>query len=270
MATNSGSKNHRLPADELELIRKYIHGCHILHYYNVVDAYGHLSVRLSESVFMMSRYMAPALVSSTDDMVLYNVETGEALQKDAPRGFSERFIHSEIYKAYPKVQSVVHSHSLEVVPFSISSTPLRACFHMAGFLGTSVPVWDAATVYREDPSASQDMLVRSTGAGASLAKALGPADSEGLPKYPVALMRGHGFVATANNIEMAISKSIYTQQNAQIQRAAVGLSGGMGDVQFFTEREAHDAGMTAIAGAAKPWPLWVAEVKGHSLYKNSV
>lgn len=185
-------------------------------------------------------------------------------------GFSERFIHSEIYKAYPKVQSIVHSHSLEVVPFSISSTPLRACFHMAGFLGTSVPVWDAATVYREDPSASQDMLVRSTGAGASLAKALGPADSEGLPKYPVALMRGHGFVATANNIEMAISKSIYTQQNAQIQRAAAGLSGGMGDVQFFTEREAHDAGMTAIAGAAKPWPLWVAEVKGHSLYKNSV
>lgn len=189
---------------------------------------------------------------------------------EATTGFSERFIHSEIYKTYPKVQSVVHSHSLEVVPFSISSTPLRACFHMAGFLGTSVPVWDAATVYRENPSASQDMLVRSTELGESLAKTLGPADGEGLPKYPVALMRGHGFVVTAENIEMAISKSIYTTQNAQIQRAAVGLSGGMEEVRVFSEREAHDAGQTAIAGAAKPWPLWVAEVKGNPLYKNAV
>lgn len=86
MATNIGSRANGLPDDELALIRKYIYGCHILHRYNVVDAYGHLSVRLSESVFMMSRYMAPALVSSTDDMVLYDVESGEALQKDAPKG----------------------------------------------------------------------------------------------------------------------------------------------------------------------------------------
>ncbi|EGR44192.1 uncharacterized protein TRIREDRAFT_112525 [Trichoderma reesei QM6a] len=288
--TSGGKSNGISRRDELELIRKYVYGCHILHRYNVVDAYGHLSVRLSPTVFMMARYMAPALVSSTEDMVLYNVESGEALQKDAPKGrflilcqsgsmiftdwvpatgFSERFIHSEIYKAYPHVQAVVHSHSLEVIPFSISSIPLRACFHMAGFLGTAVPVFDAATVYRDNPSvsASHDMLVRSTEMGAALAKTLGPADGEGLPRCPVALMRGHGFVATADSIEMAICKSIYTIQNAQVQRAAIGLSE---EVRFFSEREAHDAGKTAMAGAAKPWPLWVAEVKSNRLYKNSV
>ncbi|RFU75586.1 class ii aldolase and adducin domain-containing [Trichoderma arundinaceum] len=268
MAVATENEAIGLPGDEL--IRKYVHGCHILHYYNIVDAYGHLSVRLSESVFMMSRYMAPALVTTADDMVLYDVESGEALRKDAPKGFSERFIHSEVYKVYPEVQAVVHSHSLEVVPFSISSTPLRACFHMAGFLGTAVPVWDAATVYRENPAASNNMLVRSTEMGASLAKALGPADDQGLPKYPVALMRGHGFVATANSIEMVICKSIYTTQNAQVQRAAVAISGGMEEVRFFNEREARDTGSTTTAGAAKPWPLWVAEVESHPLYKNAV
>jgi hypothetical protein len=69
-----------------DLIRKFIHGCHILHYHGLVDAYGHLSVRLSSSAFMMSRYLAPALVSSADDLVLYEVETGEAIDKNAPRG----------------------------------------------------------------------------------------------------------------------------------------------------------------------------------------
>lgn len=114
------------------------------------------------------------------------------------------------------------------------------------------------------------MLVRSTEMGASLAKALGPADDEGLPKYPVALMRGHGFVATANGLEMVIAKSIYTIHNARVQRSAMAISGGMEGVHFFSEREAHDTALTAMAGAAKPWPLWVAEVECHPLYKNNV
>ncbi|KAI5461873.1 class II aldolase and Adducin N-terminal domain-containing protein [Mariannaea sp. PMI_226] len=258
-----------LPTDEI--LRKYVYGCHILHYHGIVDAYGHLSFRLSDSVFLMCRYMAPALVSSKEDMVIYKVENGEPIQQDAPKGFSERYIHSEIYKAYPGVRSVVHSHSLEVVPFSISpATPLRACFHMAGFLGTAVPVWDAATVYNEDPELSQTMLVRSSRMGASLAQALG-AGQDGLPRNPVALMRGHGFVCTGDSIEMAISKCIYTAQNARVQLAAAGLAASVGgEVHTFNEREASDASMATIAGAAKPWPLWVAEVQNISLYKNRI
>lgn len=181
-------------------------------------------------------------------------------------GFTERYIHSEIYKTYPKVQSVVHSHSLDVVPFSISpTTPLRACFHMAAFLGTEVPVWDAATVYREDDSLVQNMLVQNTRLGASLAQTLG-LTTEGLPRHPVALMRGHGFVCTGESIEMVVAKSIYTTQNARVQMAAQLLAGGSGQVHFFDAREAADAGRTTIQGAAKPWPLWVKEVELNPLY----
>ncbi len=71
-----------------DLLTQYIRGCHILHNHGIVDAYGHLSFRLSSSVFMMSRYMAPALVSSKDDIVLYRVEDGEALNQGAPKGAS--------------------------------------------------------------------------------------------------------------------------------------------------------------------------------------
>lgn len=38
----------------------------------------------------------------------------------APKGYSERCIHSEMYKRYPGVQSIIHSHSEAVVPDSIS------------------------------------------------------------------------------------------------------------------------------------------------------
>ncbi len=139
---------------------------------------------------------------------------------------------------------------------------------MAGFLGTEVPVWDAGTLYSEEPDICQSMLVRSTKLGASLAKTLGSGEG-GYPRHSVALMRGHGLVCTAESIEMVISKCIYTAQNARVQMAATALAAGR-QIHFFNEREASDAGRTTIAGAAKPWPLWVAEVEGDSLYKIAI
>jgi ribulose-5-phosphate 4-epimerase/fuculose-1-phosphate aldolase len=177
-------------------------------------------------------------------------------------GFSERFIHSEIYKAYPSVQTVVHSHSLAVIPFSISSQPLSACFHMAGFLGCKVPVWDIDTAYAE--SDQRDMLVRNSKLGASLAKSLGEGSDL---KHAVALMRGHGMVVVAENIEMVVFKCIYTAQNAAIQQNAHALGGS---IQLFSQKEVDDTANTTAKGAVKPWPLWVREVEDASLYRNLV
>ena len=56
---------------------------------------------------------------------------------------------------------------------------LAAVYHMAGFLGTGVPVWDIAHAYDERAEATgqgagaRDMLVRDVALGASLAKAFG-------------------------------------------------------------------------------------------------
>jgi ribulose-5-phosphate 4-epimerase/fuculose-1-phosphate aldolase len=180
-------------------------------------------------------------------------------------GMIERFIHSEIYKAYPKTQSVLHSHSLDVVPFSISSTPLQACFHRGGFLGTAVPVWDIASVYEEYPSYIQDLRVIDTTQGADLAKSLGPA-VDGQPTYPVVLMRGHGMVVTSDYLEMTVLRGIYTAQNAKVQMAAAVLGG---PVRNLSERECRDREV-AKTGVVKPWPLWVLEVEDKSIYKNDL
>ena len=119
-----------------ELFSKLITANHILHYNNVVDAYGHISVRnpSNPTTFFLSASVAPALVSGLEDLVEYKIEDATPVKKDAPRGYLERYIHSEIYKKYKGVQSVVHAHSEAVIPFSISSVPLKPVFHMGGVM----------------------------------------------------------------------------------------------------------------------------------------
>lgn len=68
----------------------------------------------------MSRYIAPATISSDRDVIEYYVSNAEPVDPNAALGYSERCIRSEIYRRYPDVQSVVHSHSEAVVPYSIS------------------------------------------------------------------------------------------------------------------------------------------------------
>ena len=85
---------------------------------------------------MMSANMAPALVSSPMDFVQYRVEDSTPYKNESePRGFIERYIHSEIFKRYPDVQCVIHSHAEAVLPYAISGVPLQPVYHMAGFLG---------------------------------------------------------------------------------------------------------------------------------------
>lgn len=120
------------------LFNTLITASHILHFNGVLDAYGHLSVRNpnNASTFFMSRNEAPALMASATDIVEYQVTDASPVDSNAPKGFIERYIHSELFKRFPTINSVVHSHSPAVVPFSMSGVPLRSSIHLAGFIGT--------------------------------------------------------------------------------------------------------------------------------------
>lgn len=123
-----------------DALRTLVTGLHILSNHNVLDAYGHVSVRNPEnnSTFWMPANIPPALVSSRDDLVQYYVDNASAVDTNAREGYIERYIHSEIYKHYPAVISVVHSHAEGVLPYCISGVPLRPTLHTVGFLGTSL------------------------------------------------------------------------------------------------------------------------------------
>lgn len=118
-------------------LKDLISANHILYEHRVVDAYGHISLRnpSNPSTFFLSHSVAPALISSPSDIVEYNISDASPVQDGVSEGYKERYIHSEILKKYPGVNSVMHSHTEAVLPYTISGVEMRACLHMAGFLG---------------------------------------------------------------------------------------------------------------------------------------
>lgn len=243
---------------------KSIHGSHILHFHNVLDAYGHLSFRhpTNPSLFFMARSIAPALIATEADLIEYRVSDGEPTNPSAAQGYIERYIHSEIYRRFPDVNAVVHSHAESVIPFTISGVPLKPCYHMAGFLNPDgVPVHDSAN----DVIAPNvpDLLVRNAYMGEALAKRF-----DGDNK--VTLMRGHGYTVAAKSIELAVFYAIYTQKNAAIQATAVGLiaaaGGSMQNLQMLNDDEARERTASVATTAKRAWGLWVVEVSDSTLY----
>ena len=247
----------------------------------MLDAYGHLSVRHPhhKDRFIMSRYIAPATISSERDLIEYYIDNAEPVDPTSPPGYSERCIHSEILKRFPDVHAVIHSHSEAVVPYSISGVPFRAAFHMAGFLGTETPVFDIRKYYEEGER--KDMLIRNTRFGAALASYFGPVDSSNSvqPTHAVVLMRGHGFTVQGTGVLDVVLRAVYTQQNASIQTTALltraahfghgsQQQDGTSSVVFLSEEESEGATEMTRWSAVRPWRLWLREVEAQGLYVN--
>lgn len=217
---------------------------HVLVRHGVLDAFGHVSARHPDDPdrFLLSRNRAPGLVGP-EDIQVYDLD---AETTDDRPGYLERFIHAEIYRRRPDVRSVVHSHSASVVPFSISARPLEAVWHMAGFLGPRVPVFDI----RDSAGPASDLLIRDAALGAALAETLGDA--------AVVLMRGHGSVAVGDSIPEAVFRAVYAELNARVQAAAIGLGG---DFTALTEAEAVAAAASNYGQMSRAWEVWRDEAR---------
>lgn len=225
---------------QLGMIADLVTASHILADQGVVDGFGHVSVQLPSNPnhFLMSRSMAPSLVAS-DDIMEFDLD-GNAIDGQGRPVFLERFIHAEIYKARPDVQSVVHSHSPAVIPFGITQVPMRAVYHVAAFLAEGVPVFD---IRKAD--GMTDMLVRTGPLRKSPADALG--------RKSVVLMRGHGDVVVGPTIPLTVFRAVYTEVNAKIQAQAIALGG---PVTYLDVEEGEKANKALDLIYLRAWELW--------------
>lgn len=174
----------------------------------ILDAYGHVSARVpgAPDRFVLARARAAELVEAVD-LVEHGLD-GEPLQPDERPLFLERYLHAAIYAARDDVGAICHAHTPSILPFSVSSTPLRAVIHAARFLGPEVPVWDLAREYPGEWSP----LVRNLSYGASLA--------ERLAGQAIALLRGHGCVVVGRDPQEAVARCIAMDRNARVQLVA--------------------------------------------------
>lgn len=179
---------------------------------NVCDAFGHVSIRHPgrNDRYFLSRSRAPERIE-VDDLMEFTLY-GDPIDQKGRTPYAERFIHGAIYARRPDVQSVVHNHSMNVIPFGVTQTPIKPLLHMCASMGCDVPVWDS-----RDKFGDTDLLVRSMEMGYDLADTLGD-------KRAV-LMRGHGCTVVAKSLRLAIFASIYLEMNAEIQLKSHSLSG---------------------------------------------
>jgi HCOMODA/2-hydroxy-3-carboxy-muconic semialdehyde decarboxylase len=230
-----------------KLIEDLVAASRILADQGVVDGYGHVSVRHDRDPnrYLMSRSLAPELVTAADVME-FDLDS-QPIDARGRTTFLERFIHGEIYKARPDVRAVVHNHSPSVIPFGVTTAPLRPLYHMSAFLSGGVPVYDIRTTSGQ----MTDMLVRDGAKGKALAQVLGD--------RPVALMRGHGAVVVGPNVQVAVFRSVYTEMNARLQAQAMALGG---PVTYLDPEEARQAEASVGGTVGRPWELWKRKVGG--------
>jgi ribulose-5-phosphate 4-epimerase/fuculose-1-phosphate aldolase len=220
----------------------------ILFHQRIVDGLGHISVRHDKdpSKYLMARMRVPGLVSA-DDIITYDLDSNP--QGDDRKSYNERFIHGEIYKARPDVQSVVHCHTRALLPFAVTKVPLRPLSHVSGFLGTGVPVFDI----REAAGGPTNMLVRDPKLGRALAQSLGDKN--------MVLMRGHGATLVGNSIKNAVFRAVYAAENAELQMEAMRL----GEVMYLSPEEAvlgAEVNETNDTSLDRPWSAWKFQLLG--------
>ena len=226
----------------------------ILAHEDVVDAYGHVSMRHPEKPghFFLSRSLAPSFVTR-DDIVEFTLD-GQPVREEKRALYLERFIHGAILEARPDVVAVVHAHAEDILPFGLTSaTPLRPVIHSGSFLGAQVPVWDIA-----DHFGDTNLLVINVAQGQDLAKCLGQGN--------VALMRGHGFAAAGRSLIEVVRMSVYLPRNARALLRAKQLGG---EIKYLSQGEidARNRGYGPYSPETwRTWEYWAIQAGvGHML-----
>jgi HCOMODA/2-hydroxy-3-carboxy-muconic semialdehyde decarboxylase len=233
------------PPDPM-LVEDLVAANRILADQNVVDGYGHVSVRHDQDSrrYLLSRSRAPELVAAADIME-YDLDS-EPVDPQGRTSYLERFIHGEIYKHRPDVAAVVHSHSPSVIPFGVTGVPLRPLYHMSAFLWDGVPVFEI-----RNAGGMTDMLVRSPDLGRALAETLGSRSA--------ALMRGHGAVVVGASLPIVVFRSVYLEMNARLQAQALALGG---PITYLADEEGRKAAANVGATVQRPWELWKRKALG--------
>jgi len=208
---------------------------------DVVDAYGHVSMRHpgNPDHFLIARSVAPELVGP-DDIAELDLR-GQPVRDEKRTLYLERFIHAAIFEARPDVMAVVHAHAEDTLPFGIAdATRLRPVIHSGSFIGSEVSVWDIA-----DNFGDTNLLVTNIEQGRDLAKCLAGNN--------VALMRGHGFAAAGRSLIEVVRMSVYLPRNARALIRAKQLGGR---IKYLSQGEIDARNRGYSPYSTETWRAW--------------
>ena len=172
--------------------------------------------------------------------------TGEPVAPTKVGLYTERVIHSVIYKMRPDVNAICHHHAPAIMPFCLADLNLRVVTQLGVTIGKRVPLWDQ----RDEFGATNHMVTREDEAVA-ITQCLGPNN--------MVLMKRHGATVVGSSMRELVFRSIYSCRDAELQLRA--LTYGEISVSLmrrsiwrpnFRKRRCRAPGITGVRGCQVP------------------
>jgi len=174
--------------------------CHILYKLGLSDYLGHPSVRLDAERILIKPKHSPKVrgmdTMRPDDMSVIDLDGKLVEGEHEPP--SERFIHTEIYRARPDVVSVVHTHQPMATLLGIVELPILPLLHVESLVVEQQPV----------PIFACAELIVSADQGRRVAEALG--------QHRVCHLQGHGIVSVGHSVQEATLGAIHLERLAEV------------------------------------------------------
>lgn len=224
-------------------IEEMLQANRILLHNQVLDAFGHVSVRHPEKSdrFLLSSALAPMQVTAADIME-FDLDSNPVESTDKAL-YLERFIHGSIYRARPDINAICHHHARSIMPFCVTSKPLEAITQTGASMGEKVATWDS-----RDHFGDTNLLISNQEQADSVTTTLAASWA--------ILLRGHGVVVAGQGVRELVFRSIFMCQDAAIQLAAQVLGG----VKTLSSGEHALAGRLRQNGIDRCWEHWNAQL----------
>jgi L-ribulose-5-phosphate 4-epimerase len=167
---------------------------------------GHVSVRLPDRPdrFLMKPAGIGLEEMRPDNIITVDIE-GRRVDGTMPR-HNEVYIHSEVMRARPDVNAVVHTHPIHAVAFSSLGKPLLAVGNDASWFVGNLPIFSETT----------DLIIDQP-RGKAVALCLGP--------HAALILRNHGIVTAAASIEEAVWVALKLEKACRMQILAESAGG---------------------------------------------
>ena len=176
----------------------------------IVDHSGHGSVRRDQASYYINSGASVRAALTPDDIV--TVDLDGTLVEGASRPPLEFHIHSEIYRARPDVNAVMHTHPKWSTLLTMVGVKYQPVFGQGALLG-------------DIPLLASPLSINTRAMGQKLAAAL--ADG------PAVLLKSHGAVIVGANVTECFALTAYLEENAQRQYLALQI----GEPYVFSEEE---------------------------------
>ena len=176
----------------------------------LIDHNGHCSARRDANAFYINSGASVRGALTVEDIVTVDLDGN--LVEGSARPPLEFHIHSEVYRARPDVNAVMHTHPQWSTFLTMTGVKYKAVYAQGVLLG-DIPLMDSPLSVNTKPM------------GEKLAATLG--------RGPAALLKAHGAVTVGADVVEAFVLAAYLEENAYRQYMAMQI----GEPYVFSEAE---------------------------------